>query len=311
MIAEVSVIIPTLNRGHTLGKTLASVQRQTHQNWECLIIDDGSTDDTENTIQRFLNDERFKFIKRKNSQIRGAASCRNIGLELATGDFIQFLDSDDILEKHKFQRQLAISSSNSPILTSKWGKIVFKNGGEQISLYENLPTYRNFNNPQELFKTYAHRFCYLPIHSFLIPKKLIGSSRWNEQLTVNDDGDFMSRIVLKSDKILFCEDTFVLYRRGAGNRLSKSLETPKAYEKFILSWKIMENNLGKNHLLVRIAKRDLYNQISSKYPKLLQNEKAFFADAMPKLEYKLRAHLSKVLDKFQVKLVSIRENDIV
>lgn len=60
----VTIIIPTFNRAETLPKTLRSVQNQSHQNWECLVIDDGSEDQTEKILQEFLKDNRFRFLKR-------------------------------------------------------------------------------------------------------------------------------------------------------------------------------------------------------------------------------------------------------
>src|SRR5580704_19397684 len=89
-----SIIIPTYNRGYILWKTIQSVQKQVYPYWELLIIDDGSTDDTEKVVAEFQQDPRILYEKRKNS---GANKARNYGLEKAKGDLIAYLDSDDYL----------------------------------------------------------------------------------------------------------------------------------------------------------------------------------------------------------------------
>ncbi len=307
----VSVIIPTYNRAHTLTKTLNSVLNQTYQNWECLIIDDGSNDKTEEVISIFLKDHRFKFLKRSEKQPKGAATCRNIGLENAKGSYIQFLDSDDFLAKTKFEYQMNLTHSVNDLLTCKWGKIVLKNSKEEITIYENLPVYKNFKNSRKIFDIYANRFCYLPLHSFLIPSQICDGEKWNEKLTLNDDGDFMSRIIVKSETIKFCNKTFVLYRRGAGNRLSKSLDTKESYEKFILSWKLTEQTIGSSHLLMRISKFTLFDHTRKKFPELIKAHSSFFQNRVDSTEFRLRLYYSKILDKLFIRFRHLNENDLV
>ncbi|WMN12190.1 glycosyltransferase family A protein [Marivirga salinae] len=93
----VSIVIPTFNRGSIIRKTLDSVLSQTYENWECIIVDDGSKDSTFEVVKTYLRkDSRFKFLKRSRTP-KGAPTCRNIGIENANGDYLIFLDSDDIL----------------------------------------------------------------------------------------------------------------------------------------------------------------------------------------------------------------------
>lgn len=94
----VSIIIPTYNRAHLISETLDSVLAQTYQNWECIIVDDGSTDSSENVIREYVKkDSRFQFYKRPVNKVKGASSCRNFGLSNVNGEYIIFLDSDDLL----------------------------------------------------------------------------------------------------------------------------------------------------------------------------------------------------------------------
>ncbi|NEW78273.1 MAG: glycosyltransferase [Gelidibacter sp.] len=96
----VSIIIPTYNRSHLICDTLDSVINQTYDNWECIIVDDGSTDNTVEQLKKYCStDKRFQFFLRPNEAIKGASTCRNIGLFKAIGECIIFLDSDDYLVK--------------------------------------------------------------------------------------------------------------------------------------------------------------------------------------------------------------------
>ena len=89
---KVSIIIPCYNQAEFLEETLGSVLKQTHTNWECLIVNDGSTDVTEKIAQQFISkDQRFKYFFKENG---GLSSARNYGLDQSTGNYIQFLDSD-------------------------------------------------------------------------------------------------------------------------------------------------------------------------------------------------------------------------
>ena len=96
----VSIIIPTYNRAELICQTLDSVKQQIYNDWECIIVDDGSTDDTVKVLKKYCKeDQRFQYFLRPIDAIKGAPTCRNIGLFKSTGDFVVFLDSDDSLVK--------------------------------------------------------------------------------------------------------------------------------------------------------------------------------------------------------------------
>ena len=88
----VSIIIPTFNHANYLSKALQSVLHQTYTNWEAIVIDNYSTDDTDSVITRY-NDHRIKYLKIHNGGV--IAKSRNAGIKSAKGDWIAFLDSDD------------------------------------------------------------------------------------------------------------------------------------------------------------------------------------------------------------------------
>lgn len=101
----VSVILPTFNRATLVADAVQSVLQQTMPSIELIVVDDGSTDNTQDVLVPFLEDARVRYVKQNNA---GVASARNAGLALAKGDFVAFVDSDDIWAKDKLQIQLAI-----------------------------------------------------------------------------------------------------------------------------------------------------------------------------------------------------------
>lgn len=103
---KVSVIIPCFNQAQHLRKAISSLQRQTLEEWECIIVDDGSTDNTvEEASNIALQEPRVRMIQKTNG---GSASARDLGLKHAQGEYIQFLDADDWLDPEKLARQVAL-----------------------------------------------------------------------------------------------------------------------------------------------------------------------------------------------------------
>ena len=103
----VSIIIPTFNRAHLIDETLNSVLAQRYTNWECIVVDDGSMDATDELMASYcLKDSRFKYYHRPSDKIKGASSCRNIGLFKAIGDYVIFLDSDDLLIENCLENRI-------------------------------------------------------------------------------------------------------------------------------------------------------------------------------------------------------------
>ena len=98
------MIVPTYNYGSFIGETLECLRAQTYVNWECIVVDDGSTDDTAERVARFIErDARFKFVRQENAK---QAAAKNNGLRNSSGQYIQFLDADDLIESQKFEKQV-------------------------------------------------------------------------------------------------------------------------------------------------------------------------------------------------------------
>jgi glycosyltransferase involved in cell wall biosynthesis len=113
VVPEVSIIIPCYNYGHFLRDALSSVQMQTFHNWECIIIDNGSSDNTKQVAESFLSfDSRFKYIY---SAERGVSRTRNIGIQNALGKFILPLDADDLIGGAYIEKAIKILNNNGKI----------------------------------------------------------------------------------------------------------------------------------------------------------------------------------------------------
>lgn len=99
----ISVITPCYNYGHLIAETIESVRQQSYSNWEMIIVDDGSTDNTEEVVRAYtIADPRIRFLRQQNA---GPSAARNLAIREAKGQYIQFLDADDLIQKQKFTAQ--------------------------------------------------------------------------------------------------------------------------------------------------------------------------------------------------------------
>lgn len=111
--SKVTIIMATYNRAHFIMETLLSIQAQTFLNWECLIIDDGGTDNTKEIVASIQEqDKRFQFLKRPINYKKGLPGCRNYGLDLARGKYVIFFDDDDIVHPDNLKMCLDVFKTN-------------------------------------------------------------------------------------------------------------------------------------------------------------------------------------------------------
>lgn len=104
-VPTVSVIIPTYNRARMVGRAIRSVLNQTYQDFEIIVVDDGSTDDTEGVVRGF-NDDRIRYMR--HDENKGAAAARNTGIKAALGEYVAFQDSDDEWLPEKLEKQVRV-----------------------------------------------------------------------------------------------------------------------------------------------------------------------------------------------------------
>ncbi|MHB1105158.1 MAG: glycosyltransferase family 2 protein [Lutibacter sp.] len=287
----ISIIIPTYNRAHLLRETLDSVLAQTYANWECIIIDDGSTDNTFEVVSNYIKkDSRFKYLVRPIERIKGASTCRNIGLENAKGEFIQFLDSDDLLSGNKLFDQITILAKygDHAIATCKWGRF---NAITSLNLRNIYNSYKNFNLGIDLLLNFGEHSEFFPLMVYLVPKKTIElSGKWDESLSNNDDGEFFTRVLLSASKIIFVETTSVFYRGDSYDVKLSSFDTKDKILSAIQSWKLIEIHIFeskglKNTLYVENAKNYIFNQIKKNDYSIVFSNIFFFKNQILKKKY--------------------------
>lgn len=223
-------------------ETLQSVKNQSYTNWECLIIDDGSTDDTPQKVIEFCNDQRFKYFSRPADYPKGACACRNYGLEKSQGKYIQWLDDDDLLSKNKLEAQITILERlEEPGIFSicSWDLLWPEKSLElKNSFEENI-----YYNPAVFYQTLRTTKTFMPPHSFLISRELaLKAGNWNPHLKINQDAEYFSRIVACSSKFISTNLCFVLYREHSGNRISIQ-NHHESIKSLIISWRLIHTNL--------------------------------------------------------------------
>ncbi|HVF56482.1 MAG TPA: glycosyltransferase family A protein [Pyrinomonadaceae bacterium] len=129
----VSVVVPAYNYGRYIAETLENLRAQTYENWDCVVVDDGSTDDTGEIVRRFAErDARVRYVAQKNQR---QAVAKNTGLAQSGGEYVQFLDADDLLERRKFERQVEYLESHPEVDIVYGGARYFTDGREQELLY--------------------------------------------------------------------------------------------------------------------------------------------------------------------------------
>lgn len=129
---KVSIILPTYNRAAYIVETIESIRKQTYPNWELIIVDDGSDDNTEEVIGK-LKDERIQFYKAGRIGING--KIKNIGLEKASGELVAFIDSDDLWDVTKIEKQVAVLHQYPEAGFSLTGGYNFRQPGEPIDYF--------------------------------------------------------------------------------------------------------------------------------------------------------------------------------
>ena len=132
----VSIIIPCYNQAAYLPKAIVSLQSQTYENWECIVVDDGSTDNSAEVVNNAaLKDTRFRLIQKQNG---GSASARNMGLKASNGEYIQFLDADDYMDCHKLEMQISLMQDQTIDMSYTAFKHCYSNGSYSKQLFVQL-----------------------------------------------------------------------------------------------------------------------------------------------------------------------------
>jgi GT2 family glycosyltransferase len=212
----VSVIIPCKDGAAWLGAAIGSCLGQTWKNLEIIVVDDHSSD----ASLRVASGYEAPAVAVLESERTGASAARNLGLERARGEFIQFLDADDVLDPDKIRVQMErlAAGPQSTVASGAWARFRETPGDTTFSPE---PVWNDLA-PQEFLISSWLGGGMMPNFAWLTPRAVIEKAGpWNERLSLNDDGEFFCRILLASSGILFCWDARGYYRTSADQTLSK------------------------------------------------------------------------------------------
>ena len=188
----VSIIIPTYNRAHLIGETLDSILAQTYSNWECIIVDDSSTDKTAQVINNYIeNDKRFQFHNRPANRHKGANSCRNYGFELSKGEYVNWFDDDDIMLKDKLSLQIK-ALENSTNNFSICQALVFEGEIHNVLGFR----HKKIVSENSLLDFIKHEIVFMT-PSALIKSKFLTDSKliFDEELQAAQEWEFFCRLL--------------------------------------------------------------------------------------------------------------------
>ncbi len=228
----VSIIIPVYNAEKYLVETIESVISQTYKNWELIIINDGSTDNSESIAKSFLYDKRIQYIYQNNA---GVSIARNQGIELIKGDYITFLDADDVWEKENIVKKLNLLNTNSDIY---WVFSDMYLADENMNVINIAPLGVDINILENILLWYGEVIPG-PCSNIMVKKECIDAGiKFNPELSTGADQDFCIQLAsnYKGKKI---QEPLFSYRIHASS-LSRKI-------------KVME----RDHVLIyRIAARN-------------------------------------------------------
>ena len=214
-LPKVSIIIPCFNAAPWLAETMQSALAQSWPVREIIFVDDGSTDASLAVARPF----EARGVQVLNQPNRGASAARNRGLTEATGDFIQFLDADDLLHPRKIEAQLALLQTRESgfVASARWGRF---ETDPRATRFVDTPVFRDLT-PLEFLRLAAAEGRMMHPAAWLTPRHVLDAAGpWNESLSLNDDGEYFARVLLASRGIAFCPEAESFYRSRIEGSLS-------------------------------------------------------------------------------------------
>jgi glycosyltransferase involved in cell wall biosynthesis len=209
---KVSVLIPCHNAEKYVGETLESVFRQTWPETEVIVVDDGSTDKSAAVIRSFAR-PNLRLIQQHN---RGQTAALNTCCSRATGDFVQYIDADDLIEPDKIARQMErLQYAPRCMASAEWGRF-YRTPHE--TRFDKEPVWRDLS-PIDWLALSNFRMMFPAL--WLIPMPIVRAiGPWREELTLSNDAEYFTRALLASDGVLFCDGARCHYRSGIAGSLS-------------------------------------------------------------------------------------------
>lgn len=197
----VSIIMPSYNTADYIKESIESVKNQTYKNWELLIIDDCSTDNTDEIVQEYLVDNRIKYIK--NDQNSGAAVSRNKGLKVAKGKWVAFLDSDDLWMAEKLEKQILFMERNNYHFSYTCYREI-DSSSKPNGIY--------LTGPSKITKKGMYKYCWVGCLTVMYNAEKIGLIQIDNIKKNNDYAMWLK--ICKKETCYLLNEVLASYRRG-------------------------------------------------------------------------------------------------
>ncbi|MBP0904526.1 glycosyltransferase family 2 protein [Mariniflexile gromovii] len=206
----ISIIIPIYNREYLIEETLQSIKTQTYQNWECIIVDDGSHDNTAEVTKNLIkNDSRFRFFERPKIINKGPSACRNYAFEKVRGGYIQFFDSDDIMHPEHLKLKIENIKDNDLVICKLKE---FSGPFKSYDLYQ--PT-NDIYKPKNSFEDFVigefPMMMVAPLWKKCVLQKYMPM---REDLHILEDHELYARALFEKKEIAIINQDLIYYRVG-------------------------------------------------------------------------------------------------
>jgi hypothetical protein len=282
--SKVSIIVPCYNQAQYLPEALQSVLDQTYNNWECIIVNDGSPDNTVEVAQGWLEkDVRFKYIYKENG---GLSSARNAGLDEAVGTYIQFLDADDVLAERKLEVSVnAVLIDNGAIVVSNF-RTFTNDFNESIASFCSLKAdYLNYEN---ILLNWDVAFS-IPIHCGFFEKLFFDTFRFPIELKAKEDWIMWIALFENNPKSIFIDEVLVGYRMHSASMTKDKKRMEANYFSSLIYLKNRLNGSDFDKLLIeticRLNNKIIYNELQ--FQNIKKSNSFKFGSKIRHISYKI------------------------
>lgn len=286
---RISIIIPCFNQAQFLDEALHSVLNQTYQYWEAIIVNDGSTDNTEEVAIKWIEkDNRFRYYFKENG---GLSSARNLGLEKAIGDYVQFLDSDDYLDLKKIEIQIEDLKCYDISISDYFP---FQDGDNNKVFDRYLsPFFSELAYKKEIIWDWEYRKSFPP-HCVLFKKELLDNYnlKFNELLPNHEDWEFWVKLFYYSKNVFNNIEVLAFYRI---RKESMSTDYKLMREGFTLAAKSLMNyfeDIQDNEHVIHVKLK--LNEILKKNKKI-ESKRNHILNMLKRIYRRFNARLSKIV----------------
>jgi glycosyltransferase involved in cell wall biosynthesis len=282
----VSILVPAHNAEETIDAAVRSALAQTWPRKEVIVVDDGSRDRTVEIVERFGS--KVRLVSTKN---KGAASARNQAFRLCSGDYIQWLDADDLLAADKIERQIQSvqqSDSRRLLLSTSWAPFYYRN---RFARFVQNSLCQDLSATDWLIRKLSENL-HMQTGTWLTSRDLAeAAGPWDTRLLSDDDGEYFCRVLLASEGTRFTQGTGVFYRVTPSNRLSHIGQSDPKKDAMLLSMKLHIRYLRSLEDSERVSKACvtyLQNWYPTFYP-----ERADIVGEMQNLAAQFGGHLEE------------------